>query len=236
MSFVGVVFFRMIVAVLSIGGIGGGIAGLILTRKKKIPYKAFFIILLVLPFVLPYTTYMSGTFRKPPINSDCLKDISIAIKDTETVKGEDYYLNEITYINSSPKLSAGFNRVDSCTIALLSDVDSVDDIDVSEAFMFIDGILGKRTETSNGVFVYSPVLSDRNSPYEVVVHSGYDGIIIFDDLNGNVYRIDYYISRISDTICGFVYAPPIIGNCDLAELINSEQGVIREGDCWVTVN
>ncbi len=233
MNMVFVLFLRIVVIVLSIGGIGSGIAGLVLTRKKKTMLKSVFVVLIVLPFMLPFTTYMSGTFRKAPLKSDCLNDISTAIKNVENVKGEDYFLNEITYLNDSSALSADFNRVDSCTITLLQDINSLDASDVLDEYTFIDEIFGKKEEISNGVFVCSAVWSDRNSPYEVVVHCGYDGTIFYDDLNGNVYRIDYYVSRNSDKILGFVYAPPIIGYCDLAEIINSEQGFVMVGDEWV---
>lgn len=233
MNFVFVLFFRIVVFVLSIGGIGSGIAGLVLNRKKKTMLKSVFVVLIVLPFILPFTTYMSGTFRKAPLNSDCLNNISTAIKNVENVKGEDYFLKEITYLNDSSALSVDFNRVDSCTITLLQDINSLDASDVLDEYIFIDEIFGKKEETSNGVFVCSAVWSDRNSPYEVVVHCGYDGSIFYDDLNGNVYRIDYYISRNSDKILGFVYAPPIIGYCDLAEVINPEQGFVMVGDEWV---
>lgn len=195
-----------------------GIKGILrIEEGKSSRGKYKYIFFIVLPIVLILSSYFSGCYRSAPVDGESLNEIAIAIKTRENEKGQDYYTNEITYFGGKDYTSSSRTPY-KCKVQLLEDKPQVR----------TSGFLDKEVTTDMGTFVCTPISSDRYSSFEVVLHDGYDGSIWFYDSDDNVYFIDYGISRFSDLFCGLIYAPPVFGKCDIANLIKTKQGYCED--------
>lgn len=191
-----------------------GINGLLKSSKKT---NIKYIALIVFPFFILLSMYFSGLYRIPPVNERNLEELAIAIENVENKKGDNYFLNEVTYYENVP-YSNSFNAINLCTITL------IDDEVTQNNLTTIEKIFSREFNTSKGEFVCSPLYSSRQDPFEVVIHDYYTGYIYYLANSGRNYIIEYDISRLIDLFLGVIYAPPVWGSSDFSELIGNFQG------------
>lgn len=188
-----------------------GVIGVIRCRKNQPSEKPHkYLILAFVPIILLLSTYFSGFYRMSPIDIHSADDIASVVKSIENEKGNNYFLNEITYADEN----------NSCYLTVCL----VDDSYIQPKQNFAEKFLTKEKTTDNGEFIFCPISSDRYNSFEIVLHNGYSGDIYYFSSDGRKYLINYSVSRKIDKILGLVYAPPIIEKFDIADIIKQNNG------------
>ena len=211
MSDVGDMFFKIIYTPCMIAVMCTGIVGLVKSKKTGTNKKKS-VFMIVIAGVLLFSTYFSGCFyRVAPFNKETLNDIAVAIEKEENENGDDYFEN--------PK---GFRKAVTSLVGYGCKIHRVENSTTNQ-HGFLYNVFSKEYETPYGKFYCTPLFSDGGYGS---LHCGYFGFVEFIDSAGNIYRLDYDVTRYVDVLLGPFYAIPYFGNLDLAKVINEEQAYI----------
>lgn len=181
-------------------------------RNKKINST-----LIIISLFLVYSVFFSCFILRPAMfKEESLNLIASAIKDAEKKNGSEYFYNTVFY-NNCNIASVG----ESCSVYLLTECNSEDYIEDTAFGSPFSRVLSKEYTTDYGSFWCSAVHSDGTF---TEYHTGYDGLIVYKDLAGKEYCIEYSVSRVIDILIGPLYAFPYYGECNVAELVQTTQG------------
>lgn len=181
---------RIIVAVILIAMFVTAIVGLV----KKSPKKKTCIVFLIVPVLLVYTMYFSGSFRKAPFDEQNIAEIIEMAKTPNDKDGSFHGSAENGIVEYTGYIQNG---------KLYGDEDE----------FFLDRLVDKlfsRTGTYDGRAYYiDPASSDKGPHWEASCHDGYVGRIAIQLDDEHYIDFSYKISRKIDNLLGFFYAPPL---------------------------
>lgn len=220
MSDVGTLFIKLVFGTASVVCEICGIVGMVryhIKNGKDKKKKAFFYLLLILPVLLNYSMYLSGSSRRNPVSQNEVEKIAAVIEEKADEKGADYFKYPVSF-SRKDTYGDGFAYVYECEVTAYAN---------KQLSASSDSLFTQREKAlPNGIkYCCSRIYSNRDS---VFLHSGYNGTIEYLTPAGAHYSVSYCISRKIDLRIGFLYAPPVFGECGVSGLIKTEKATSDE--------
>lgn len=181
---------RVLTAVILISLFIIGFVGIV----RRSENKKQFVVLLIIPILLTYSMYFSGSFRRAPFGEEnvqeLIKIVSASYDSEEGLCGSaENGVIEYTGFIHEGKLDSlySYNLMDN----------------------LIDSLFSHKGIYNDMAYYIGPASSDKGGYWTSSCHVGYNGTIAVQIDNNHYLEMHYKISRGIDKCLGFFYAPPL---------------------------